>query len=70
MSAVAAAKKDVLCYNEKAEDRNGNYVTKYADYVKAYVSVDATEYEEGETNAVAEFIIVVVNANENAALDA
>ena len=70
MSAIADAKKDVLCYNDKAEDRNGNYTTKYADYVKAYISVDASDYEEGETNAVAEFIIVIVNGAENAALDA
>ena len=68
MSAIANAKKEVLCYNDKAEDRNGNYVTKYADYVKAYVSVD-TDVDEDE-NPVAEFIIVIVNGAENAALDA
>ena len=69
MSAIAGAKKEVLCYNEKAEDRNGNYVTKYADYVKAYVSVDADNLDDDE-NPVAEFIIVIVNGDENAALDA
>ena len=69
MSAVAKAGKDVVCYNDKAEDRNGNYVTKYADYVKAYVSVDADNLDDDE-NPVAEFIIVVVNGAENAALDA
>jgi hypothetical protein len=69
MSAIAGAKKEVLCYNEKAEDRNGNYVTKYADYVKAYISVDAENLDEDE-NPVAEFIIVIVNGAENAALDA
>jgi hypothetical protein len=41
MSAIAGAKKEVLCYNEKALDRNNNYTTKYADYVKAFISVDA-----------------------------
>lgn len=69
MSAIAGAKKEVLCYNDKAEDRNGNYVTKYADYVKAYISVDAENLDEDE-NPVAEFIIVIVNGAENAALDA
>ena len=69
MSAIAGAKKEVLCYNEKAEDRNGNYVTKYADYVKAYISVDADNLDDDE-NPVAEFIIVIVNGDEAAALDA
>ena len=69
MSTIAAAKKEVLCYNDKATDRSGNYVTKYADYVKAYVSVDADNLDDDE-NPVAEFIIVVVNGQENAALDA
>ena len=69
MSAVADAKKTLLCYNEKAVDRNGNYVTKFADYVKAFVSVDADDLDEDE-NPVAEFIIVIVNGAENAALDA
>ncbi|MBE6680910.1 MAG: S-layer homology domain-containing protein [Ruminococcaceae bacterium] len=69
MSAIADAKKEVLCWNDKAEDRSGNFVTKYADYVKAYVSVDAENLDEDE-NPVAEFIIVIVNGAENAALDA
>ena len=70
MSAIAKAGKDVLAYNTKAEDRNGNYVTKYADYVKAFISVDADKYDAEEgTNAVAEFIIVVVNDGEPSALD-
>lgn len=69
MSAIAETKKEVLCWNNKAEDRNGNYVTKYADYVKAYVSVDAENLDDDE-NPVAEFIIVIVNGAENAALDA
>lgn len=68
MSAVAKAGKDLLCWNDKALDRNDKYVTKYADYVKAYVSVD-TDVDEDE-NPVAEFVIVVVNGKENAALDA
>ena len=68
MAAVASAKKDLLCYNEYAVDRNGKFVTKYADYVKAYISVD-TDVDEDE-NPMAEFIIVIVNADENAALDA
>lgn len=70
MSAIAKAGKDVLAYNTKAEDRNGNYVTKYADYVKAFISVDADKYDAEEgTNAVAEFIIVIVNDGEQSALD-
>ena len=68
MAAVADAGKDLLCWNDKALDRNDKYVTKYADYVKAYISVD-TDVDEDE-NPVAEFIIVVANGKENAALDA
>ncbi len=68
MDAVAAAKKDVLCYNDEATDRNGNYVTKYADYVKAFVSVDRDV--DNDENPVAEFVIVIVNGDETAALDA
>ena len=68
MKAIADAGKDVLCWNDEALDRNNKYVTKYADYVKAYISVD-TDVDEDE-NPVAEFIIVVVNGAENAALDA
>lgn len=66
-SAIASAKNEVLCYNDKAEDRNGNYKTAYADYIKAYVSVD-TDVDDDE-NPVAEFIIIVVNGDEAAALD-
>ena len=67
VSALENPKNEILCYNEKATDRSGNYKTAYADYVKAYVSVD-TDVEEDE-NPVAEFIIIVVNANEASALD-
>ncbi len=67
---LAAAKKELLCYNNKALDRNGNYKTGYSDYVKAYVAVDADERLDEDENRTAEFIIIVVNGEENAALDA
>ena len=66
MDTVAAKKKNVLCYNDKATDRSGNYVTRYSNYVKAYISVD-TDVEEDEL-PIAEYIIVVVNGNEINAL--
>jgi hypothetical protein len=67
IKAIETAKNDVLCYNEKATDRNGNYKTQYSDYIKCYISVD-TDVEEDE-NPVAEFIIIVVNADEPTALN-
>ena len=68
VDALANPKNEVLCYNDKAEDKNGNYKTQYADYIKAFVSVEDLDVEEDE-NPVAEYIIIVVNGEENAALD-
>ncbi len=68
VDALANPKNEVLSYNTKATDKNGNYKTQYADYIKAYVSVDDVEVEDDE-NPVAEYIIIVVTDKENAALD-
>lgn len=68
MEAIADADKSLLCYNDDATDRNGKLKTGYADYVKAYVSVVDENLEEDEL-PTADFIIVIVNADEAAALD-
>jgi len=46
-----------LCYNNKVADKNGNYTTKYAPCVLAYIS--ASETANGMPEA--DYIIVVVN---------
>lgn len=53
------------CMNDKALDEDGNYYTGQSDYVKAYIS--ANKGMSGESEA--EYVLVVVNGNENAALD-
>jgi len=68
IEAIADADKSLLCYNKDAKDRNGKLKTGYADYVKAYVSVVDENLEEDEL-PTADFIIVIVNAEEAAALD-
>ncbi len=64
-SALAKPTKEMLCYNNRAFDKNENYVTGYSDFVKCYVSVD-TKVDPDE-NPVAEFIIILVNGEEDAA---
>ncbi|MBR2021012.1 MAG: hypothetical protein IJ939_01115, partial [Clostridia bacterium] len=61
VSDVIAKGKNLLCYNSRNEDRNGNYVTRYADYKKALVLPNA--------NGDAVFVIVIVNGNDAAALN-
>lgn len=56
---VLEAKNYIRCYNEKSLDREDNYITTYADYVKALVCAN----ESGE----AEFVIVVRNGDDAAA---
>jgi len=68
IEAIADADKSILCYNKNALDRNGKFKTGYSDYVKAYVSVVDEVLEEDELPR-ADFIIVIVNAEEEAALD-
>ncbi len=56
---VIEAKNYIRCYNDKSVDRDDNYETTYADYVKALVCAN----ESGE----AEFVIVVKNGDDAAA---
>lgn len=53
------------CMNDKALDDDGNYYTGQSDYVKAYISANKGMSDESE----AEYVLVAVNGNENAALD-
>lgn len=68
MSKIASPTKSLLCWNDKVEDRYGNYSTGYSEYVKAYVSVDYDSLEDGEMPK-AKFVIVVVNGDDSAALN-
>ncbi len=61
-SVLADAKKDYKCYNEKVVDAKGNYSTKYAEYIKAYVSV--SEADDEQDTPVVDYIIIVVNGEE------
>ena len=66
-SVLADPAKEYLCYNSKKVDSFNNFKTGYADYLKAYVAVDAT-VEPGE-NPVAEFIMIVVTDGEPSGRD-
>ena len=68
MSKIASKNKSLLCRNDMMMDRNGNYITGYSEYVKAYVSVVDENLDKGEI-PLAKFVIVVVNENEYAALN-
>ena len=68
MEAIADAGKELLCYNDDATDRNGKFKRGYADFVKAYVSVVDENLDDDEL-PTADFVIVIVNADEAAALD-
>ena len=57
--------KSVQCYNEKALDRNGNYVTKYFKFPK-FIYKSTGEYEGGAE--VCDFILIVANGDEECAL--
>jgi len=63
VSAIAKAGKEFKCYNENVLNRKGEYVTAYADYVKAYV-YSAKDAKREDTLPVAEYIIIVVNGDE------
>ncbi len=67
LSTIADAKKEFKCYSDKVEDSKGNYTTKYAPYLKAYISYSEGE-DEDEDLPVADYIIVVVNKVKNADL--
>jgi len=58
--------KSVQCYNEKALDKNGNYVTKYFKFPK-FIYKSTGEYEGGAE--VCDFILIVANGDEECALD-
>ena len=64
INAIAKNSKEFKCYNDMVLNRKGVYGTEYAKYVKAYVyaSKDATNED---TLPVAEYVIVVVNGDEN-----
>ena len=64
LSTIADAKKEFKCYSDKIEDSKGNYTTKYAPYLKAYISYSEGE-DEDEDLPVADYIIVVVNKVKN-----
>ncbi len=66
-SVLADPSEDYLCYNTDNTDRNGNFKTGYADYLKAYVALDYRV--DDDENPVAEFIILVVHDDEEAALN-
>ncbi len=57
--------KSVQCYNEKALDKNGNYVTKYFKFPK-FIYKMTGEYEGGAQ--VCDFILIVANGDEECAL--
>ncbi|MBO5382968.1 MAG: S-layer homology domain-containing protein [Ruminococcus sp.] len=59
LSTIADAKKEYKCYSDKVPDAKGNLTTKYAPYLKAYVS--ATEADDEDDLPVADYIIVVVD---------
>lgn len=63
ISTIADAKKEFKCYSDKMTDTKGNLVTKYAEYLKAYISY--TEADDEDDNDVADYIIIVVNKLEN-----
>ena len=53
---IKNGKKTLKCYNDKALDANNNFVTKYAEYIKAYICND----DKGN----AAFVLVVVHGDE------
>lgn len=59
ISTIEDAKKEFKCYSDKIEDSKGNLTTKYAPYLKAYVS--ASEGDDDDDLPVADYIIIVVN---------
>lgn len=67
-SILENAKKEYKCYNSKTTDKNNNFKTEYASYLRAYVSYDDTDLEEDEV-PVAEYIIIVVYEDSNITTD-
>lgn len=63
LKAISDPTKDYKCYNEKVENRNGNYSTAYAEYVKAYVYT--SEADDEDELPEAKYIIIVVNGDED-----
>ncbi len=62
-SLIASGSKEYKCYNTKVLNKKQNYGTEYAEYIKAYVYASENAEDEDEL-PVAEFIIVVVNGDE------
>lgn len=65
LADLASAKNQIKAYNEKVVNTKGNITTKYAKYVKACIKI--TESDDEDYNDVADFIVVVANANEEIA---
>ncbi len=64
LSTIADANKNYKCYSDKVPDAKGNLTTKYAPYLKAYVS--ATEGDDPDEDLpVADYIIIVVETLPN-----
>ena len=65
MSAVAKAGKDLVCWNDHAltGKDNDQETTRYSEFVKAYISVDHDVDDEEEP--LVEYIIVVINGQED-----
>lgn len=65
LSDLANAKNEIKAYNSKIENNKGDFTTKYAKYVKAYVKT--TPAVDEDENDFADFIVVVANATEQPA---
>ncbi len=68
LSDVVSSNKNYKCYNDKVLDSNGNYTTKYAPNIAAYVY--GTDTSDGLVEA--DLILVVVNqlaSNQQGALN-
>ena len=62
ITAIANPTKANKCYNENILDKDNNYKTVYAPYLKAYISV--SEAKDEEDTPVVDYIIIVVNGDE------
>lgn len=70
ISVLEEPTKDYLCYNYYCVDKNNNYFTGYADYLKAYVKVKDKNSDPAVEELEAEFVIIVVTDYEPSAYDA
>ncbi len=61
-SVIEDNSKDYRCYNTRVVDKKNNVTTKQTKFIKAYVYTTEAESDE---NAEVEFIIIVVNGDED-----